>query len=404
MRLAWAGRCSRWSAANGFAGPTHPEGGEIPVPAREALQLLPAAAVRPRMGGMRVSASNEAGRPAFRRPRLSRKPALVLATTAALLLVAAATAWPFIGADAYLPDPAVPSWVLALAFAATEISVLTVQVKREGRSVSLSELPVVAGLFFASPLVLIAARFAGSAVAMVQRRAPLLKATFNLVLFTTETTVALAIFRLVAPADPGGPSPATWLAAYAGTLVATTCGGAVLGLVISIYEGGLRPLRMLRDALSVQQTAPMVVTIALVTVTSLAASAASAWLLSAFGALLVLAYRAYASLAGRHLNLERIYRFSQAVSSSPEIDGVLANVLAEAKELLRSERASVTFVSESGQVARVRMGADGGLSRTEESTADEDAWLFRRVVEDGESQLLPRGSRDPATRRLLERH
>jgi diguanylate cyclase (GGDEF)-like protein len=328
----------------------------------------------------------------------------VLATTAGLLLIAAATAWPFAGAHAYLPTPTVPAWVLGLAFAATEISVLTVQVKREGRSVSLSELPLVIGLFFASPAVLIAARFVGSAVAMVQRRAPLLKATFNLVLFTTETTVAVAIFRLVAPADAGGPTPATWLAAYVGTLIATTFGGLVLGLVIAVYEGGLRPMKLLRDSLSVQQTAPMVVTIALVTVTSLSASAASAWLLIAFGALLLLAYRAYASLAGRHLNLERLYRFSQAVSRAPEIDGVLASVLAEAKELLRSERASVSFGSDSGQIARVRLGADDRLSRSEESAQDEDAWLFRRVVEDGESQLLPRGSRDPATRRLLERH
>jgi diguanylate cyclase (GGDEF)-like protein len=356
------------------------------------------------MGEQRVSTSDRADLQAVRRPRVPRRSLLVLAITAGLLLVAAATAWRFAGAHAYLPTLAVPAWVLALAFGATEISVLTVQVKREGRSVSLSELPLVIGLFFVSPAVLIAARFVGSAVAMVQRRAPLLKATFNLVLFSTETTIAVAVFRLVAPADPSGPTPVTWLAAYAGTLIATTFGGAVLGLVIAVYEGGLRPLTLLRDALSVQRTAPMVVTIALVTVTSLWASAASAWLLIAFGALLLLGYRAYASLAGRHLNLERLYRFSQAVSRAPEIDGVLASVLAEAKELLRSERASVSFVSESGQIARVRLGADDRLSRSEESAQDEDAWLFRRVVEDGESQLLPRGSRDTATRRLLERH
>ncbi|WP_448625254.1 putative bifunctional diguanylate cyclase/phosphodiesterase [Geodermatophilus sp. URMC 64] len=337
--------------------------------------------------------------------RLRRESLLVLGTVAVLLGIAAALAPTVAETAPFLPGTAVPWWALALAFAATEVSVLTIQVNREARSVSLSELPLVLGLFFASPLALVAGRVIGSAAALVlKRRAPVLKTTFNLALFTAETAVAVAIFRVLAPTGADGLHPWTWIAAYAGALVANILGGLAIGVVISIYDGGLRPVRLARDAVSAAATAPMVVTLALVAVTSLSAAVESAWLLVAFGALILLAYRGYASLADRHLNLERLYRFSQAVTSAPEIDGVLTSVLGEAKELLRSERASVGFVSEGGHVARVRLGAGNRLFRTEEPPNDVDAWLLRRVVEDGESQLFARGSRDPAVRRLLDQH
>ena len=73
-------------------------------------------------------------------------------------------------------------------------------------------------------------------------------------------------------------------------------------------------------------------TLGLISVSSLDAMHETAWLLLAFGVLLLLAFRTYATLAERHLNLERLYRFSQAVSTSVELDEVMRNVLGEARE------------------------------------------------------------------------
>jgi hypothetical protein len=96
---------------------------------------------------------------------------------------------------------------------------------------------------------------------------------------------------------------------------------------------------------------------------------------------LLLGYRAYAMLSDRHLNLERLYRFSQVVSNSPEIDEVLGNVLGEARELLRSERAEIIFLAAPhGAVARVRSGGSGRMSRSEEARSVEDDWLLDAVV------------------------
>ena len=340
----------------------------------------------------------------LRRPRLqvSRQTITVLVVIAVLLAVGAVLGSRFLESGPFLPSPTLPWWVLALAFAATESSVLHIQRSREARSVSMSELPLVLGLFFASPLALLAGRLIGCAAALVTlRRCPPLKTCFNLALFAAETAVTLTVFTLVSSWG-GGHTTMAWIGAYAGVLAANVLGGWTIGLVISVHDGRVRLRQLLRDACAGQGTAPMVITLGLVAVTSLSATVASAWLLIGFGTLLLFAYRAYAALSDRHLNLERLYRFSQAVSNSPEIDQVMATVLGEAKELLRSERASAAFVGpDGGLIARVRLGSSGRLARSEEPSTPEDDWVLRQVVQGGQPLLMPRTTRDPDARRWL---
>ena len=334
--------------------------------------------------------------------RPSRQGLAVLALVAILLGIAAVLVLPLLERGPFLPSPALPWWVLALAFIATESSVLHIQRGREARSISMSELPLVLGLYFASPLALLAGRVVGAAVTLVVlRRCPPLKTLFNLSLFAAETGLSLAVFAAVSSWGQGHVA-ITWAGAYAAALVANVVGGCAIGLAIAVYEGGLRVRAMFHDAFDGQAVSPMVVTLGLVAVTSLAASTESAWLLGGFGALLLLAYRAYASLADRHLNLERLYRFSQAVSGSTEIDQVMTSVLGEAKELLRSDRASAAFVGPDGSlIARVRLGPTGGLARSEDPSTPDDDWVIQHVVEGGQPLLMPAGTRDPVVRRWL---
>ena len=111
---------------------------------------------------------------------------------------------------------------------------------------------------------------------------------------------------------------------------------------------------------------------------------------------MLLAFRTYASLAEQHLDLERLYRFSQAVSSAAELDDVMSNVLGEAKELLHSERATAAFVAPDGDlVARVRLDAGrsadaGRRSRPTPRTRGCSA----HVIERGKPLLMPRHTRD----------
>jgi diguanylate cyclase (GGDEF)-like protein len=338
-------------------------------------------------------------------PRPDRQAVVVLAMTVALVALAVLVGMPFRSAPPLGEALRLPWWLLAVGFAATEACVLHIQIRREAQTVSTSELPLVLGLFFAAPLELLVGRLVGSvAILVIQRRSSALKTVWNLAAVSLQTAVAVALFDLVS-AGHGETSWRAWLGAYAGCIGATWVSMLAVALVMAVYDGGLRGRDILRDLVTGDPAVPLVVTLGLVAVTSLSATPGSAWLLVLTGAGLLLGYRAYAILSDRHLSLERLFRFTQAVSSSPEVDEILGNVLAEARELLRSESAEVAFVASAVRdVAHVRLGAGGRLSRSEEPQGPEDEWLLSSVVAHGDPLLLPRGTREPEQRRWLDAH
>jgi diguanylate cyclase (GGDEF)-like protein len=323
------------------------------------------------------------------------------ALIAALLALSAALIPGFLGKPPFLTDFTLPWWAMAIAFACTETFVLNIQARRETQTISFSELPLVLGLFFASPLALLAGRIlASAAVMIVVRRSPAMKITLNVALLLAETSVAIALFTAIAP-GAASTGPLTWLAAYAGALTGDAVAAIAVGCAIAVYDGSVNLRSLLTGAGSLAVPA-MGVTLGLIAVLTLAASTTAGWLLLAFGILSLLAFRAYASLAERHLNLERLYRFSRAVSGAPEVDDVIGNVLAQAKDLLRCEQATVAFLSADGarvDVIRHRQGEP--LARREESTDSRHAWVIRHVIEGGEPLLVPKTTRDAAARAWL---
>jgi diguanylate cyclase (GGDEF)-like protein len=335
--------------------------------------------------------------------RPARRTALVVAMIVALLGLAVLVGHPYVDLAPYLPFAHLPWWALGIGFAATESCVFYLQTKREARTVSISELPLVLGLFLASPAQLLLGRLVGSvAIFLVHRRAPGLKTAWNLALVSLQTAVAVALFHLFAEGRDVN-SPLVWVGAYAGAIAANCVASIALALVIAVYERDLRLRPIVDDMVTGEPFAPFVVTLGLIAVMSLSAARNSAWLLLVTGAGLLLAYRAYASLADRHLSTERLYRFAQAVTSAPEVDETLRKLLREAKELLRAERAEVAFVaSDGGDVAHVRLSATGRLGRSSEAPAPTDQWLLSRVVGDGDPLLISRGTRDAVERRWLD--
>jgi diguanylate cyclase (GGDEF)-like protein len=323
--------------------------------------------------------------------------------TVALVGLAVAIGLPFLSAPVPAAGLRMPWWLLAVGFAATEACVLHIEIKREAQTVSISEFAIVLGLFFATPLDLLMGHLIGSAaILLFHRRSSMLKTIWNLSSLSLQIAVAVALFQLIG-AGQGETGWLAWLGAYAGCMGANRVSVLAVALVMAIYDGGLRPVEVLRDVVTGDAATPVAVTLGLLAVTSLSTTRGAALLLLVTGAGLLLGYRAYAALSDRHLSLERLYRFTQAVSSSPEVDEILGNVLAEARELLRAERAEVAFVaSAGGDVAHVRLGSSGRLSRAEEPQAPEDEWLLSAVVADGEPLLLPRGTREPEQRRWLD--
>ncbi|MCW2580354.1 MAG: putative Diguanylate cyclase/phosphodiesterase [Blastococcus sp.] len=335
---------------------------------------------------------------------LTRWPRFVVVSLliAALLGLAGALLPGIAGSPPFLPALPLPWWAMALAFLATETFVLNIQAHRETQTISISELPLVVGLFFATPVALLVGRIVAAAILMISwRRRPPLKIAFNLALLAAETALAIALFSALAP-DTGSTGPATWLAAYAAAVGADLLGALSLACVIAAYDGGVNVRSLLTSAGS-QAVPVMGATLGLICVTSLAESPTAAWLLVAAVALALLGFRSYASLAERHLNLERLYRFSRAVSTAPKEGDIVVSVLAEAKDLLRCEVATVCYLTPGDDVmARVDLGRSGAVTRTQRVPGPEDAWIIDQVVGAGVPLLVARNTRDPRERLWLD--
>ncbi len=333
-----------------------------------------------------------------------RRTLLALLLTA-LLTGVALTAVPQLGRSAYVGRVPLTWVVLAGMFALTELVVLHVQVRREAQAVSLSELVTVLALFFATPEALLVGRVLGSvAVFVLHRRSSPLKTAFNTALVAAEAALALGLFDLLTDPSPV-PGPTSWAAALAAVLVSSTLGVVALQLVVAVYEGGFALRGLLRECLSGVAPTLMVASLSVVAVLCLALDARSSWVLLVPAGGLMLAYRAHARLSDRHLRLERLYRFSQVVTSSSEIDAVLRSVLAEARELLRAEHVVIRFLPAvvDRSALQVRLAEDGTLERIELTGKADPEWLHAAVVREGRPVLAARGTRDAGAAAWLER-
>ncbi len=350
-----------------------------------------------------------ADRPATSRPVATGRPhPRVLALrvlTVALVLLGLGSALLFLTWDetgAYGPLR-LPWWVLLALFAAVEASVLHVQVRREAQTVSMSEIPLVLGLFLADPGVVVVARVAGSLLvyAAYRRQAPL-KLMFNVALAFAEVTTGLAVFHLIS-GNADAVSAQAWIAAYLAVVSSSVLSALAVSLVIFLYEGGLG-LEDLRRAISIGlPIACLTTTLGLIATNCLILSTDTAWLLGTGAVICIMSYRAYAALSDRHLALERLYRFSQVVGGAAEVEDVIQSVLAQARDLLRAESADLVLLPDPGTLVGRRFTFGG--TRLASQDAPEmamDSWLRERVVDDGQALLVAQTHREAGARDYLK--
>ena len=236
----------------------------------------------------------------------------------------------------------IPWWVLAGLFGAAEIWVFHIQFGREAKSISLSEIPMVLGLFYATPGPLMVARLLGpAAVVLLVRRQTPLKAALNITLFFANGAVALATFRLLA----GGSSvdsPRSWFAAVAAVTLAIVVDLLALSQILRWYTGSTGRRRDgLVGSLAGVGIAAAAGILGLVAVLTLRLGALATVPLVAAGVVLMLGFRSYSSLADRHTSLEKLFRFSRELTGSPAATEVLPAVLEQARHLMRAEVAEV---------------------------------------------------------------
>ena len=335
-------------------------------------------------------------RRALLRPERNR----VTALTAVVLGLAVAAQLGLRASAVAVADPQLPWYVLTAAFTLVEIVVIHLHVRRTTQTFSLSEVPLVIGLFFATPETLIVSRVLGAALALVfHRRQRSLKLAFNLGSMWLEACVAVAVFHALAPAGDL-TSGAAKLAAFVAALTSGLLGTVLVGTVTSLVDGALKLRLWRRMIVTGVATFAANASLGLVAVAILQVDPTAGWYLLIVAVVVFAAYRGYSSVHRRHEDLELLYDFTRDVGGAVNIDGVALRLLQRAREILRAEHAEVILESREFSGGAIRLVASGdGIDRVPDTKFSRE--LRDRAIT-GSSAVLPRTTKDPTQRKVLD--
>ena len=289
--------------------------------------------------------------------RVGRVPLLTAALAVAAALATAAVA--------PLPQRSspftVPWWLLAALFCVAEICVVHVQFRREAQSFSLSEVPLVIGLFFDRPVTVVLAYLLGAAVALtLHRRQSRLKLAFNLSNFTLGAAVAVTLFAWLAPNDDPTGNVAC-LAAVAAVTVAGSIQTAIFVVAIFLSEGFIDRSGMATNFGLAMLGTVINTCLALIVVNVAWSHPQIVWLMVVPVAGVALSYRAYVSERENRQQVAFLYEFSRHLQHGGDLDQALLDVLKGSCETFRVEMAEIIiFPTRDGEVmVRTGVGAHG---------------------------------------------
>jgi diguanylate cyclase (GGDEF)-like protein len=235
-------------------------------------------------------------------------------------------------------------WMLAIAFALTEVFVAHVTYRDDAQTYSLSEVPLLVGLCFAGPSALVAGRLLGALVALtVHRRQSGLKLAFNLGLFLLlDGCIAQVVFRaLLQGHEP--LHPLGWAAAYATLMLTDTLSGLAIALVTRLHQGLLPASAVRRDLAFGLLVAIVNVTIGLITVTTLWYDPTAFVLLLVVAGIMVLAYRGYVSLTAMYERLQRLFAFTCSSSETTSSEHLSSLGLRELRDAVKASYVELTL-------------------------------------------------------------
>jgi diguanylate cyclase (GGDEF)-like protein len=268
--------------------------------------------------------------------------------------------------DWYVAAPTgvnLPWWALLLGFGAAQLMAFNLEMRHQTHLVTFTELPLVLGLVFQSPLVVLGSRVFGSLIVLaIRNRASFTKLVFNAANLSVDAAVALAVYRgIVGVAVPS--SPAHWLGLGLAVIVANLLTTLAVTAVIAINVGSTRQL-LTGSMLRIQ--ALVVVTLTalgiLIAQTALTLPFLAVALLSVF-MVVYLGVRQYTTLTIRHSQLLAIQEFSRNVGRRLGLEVLAGEILTQARGALIAESATL-LVLEGGDAfdAKAYQLSDGGSS------------------------------------------
>ena len=237
-----------------------------------------------------------------------------------------------------------PWWVLAAVFYLTEAKVVHLHIGRSAHSFSMSEIPVVYGIFFFAPAEFIAARLIGAGLALViNRHQRSVKLGFNLAQFLLCSVVTVGVVQLLVGVTASF-GPRDWPTAFLATSAENMVGVFAVTAAISLAEGAPQHARIPRMLMMGAIVSLTNTSLALLVITVLFVEPAAALLFAVPIIAVFVAYRAYVSERQQHEGLEMLYESTRILQRSPEMDRALVSLLDHARKMFRAEIAEVSLL------------------------------------------------------------
>jgi len=227
--------------------------------------------------------------------------------------------------------------IITILFVVAESSQIHVAVRSQTFSVSLSELPLVLGLFLLPSPLLLAAWLVGAGSADVARRTGPAKTLFNLGLIALEVGAAELLFRTLSPGP--GLQPRDWAIAYLAMLLVDLLGPSAVVGAMGLLQQRVQVSELSRTLPPVAITGALNTTLALLTLLVIEVNPTALFLLIVLVAVVVLGYRGYHRLQRQHADLGQLFAFTQSVDAAETNDHMVSQLLTEARELMQAESA-----------------------------------------------------------------
>jgi diguanylate cyclase (GGDEF)-like protein len=225
--------------------------------------------------------------------------------------------------------------ILALAFAATLLTVFRIEFRGNAILFSLSEIPLTFALVYLDPVTGIMCRVLASAVVFgLVKRPPIHKQLFNLALFAFETSVAYLIIRSILDPNPDSDVQLV-LASTASVTTAGAIGSVAVAIAVSRFVGDT--FRRIIDDLKAVWV--------LVVNGAMAGALLSLFLISPTLAILAIVpvvalwymMRRHGLLGQQLRDLRAVHGFASRIGRSLDLEEIGESAVTEASRLLRAD-------------------------------------------------------------------
>jgi diguanylate cyclase (GGDEF)-like protein len=307
-----------------------------------------------------------------------------------------------------LPPIAVLAIVVA-AFTATEWWRVFIHFRQEAQSYSLSEIPLVIGLFVLSPDHLVLARVLGAAIGLgIVRRQEPKKLVFNLASFALEAETVTVLVHWVAGAKPDPNIPVVWLWVLLFMTVASLLGFALTASVISLAEGRRPSYREWIQPVALAVLGGFAnCSLGLVVVAMLERRPEMLLLLLTPFAAIGAAYVLYTSEHQKHQRLQFLYESSDLLQRASSDGAAIPELLDQLCKVFRSDIATVILLPTATGTGSLRIITTTGRQREHTDTpmrADDLEYFVPLLDETKRGLIAAQSTKDVDIRDWLHEH